>query len=280
MWLRWIKRVLLVGAVACVLMGLAAGWAFRQSRKVPEFYERAVELPSRERLVASSERMQAEVQQLQEDVGQLGHWQASFTADQLNAWLVEQLPQKFPEFRARGLQDPRIVIDGNTLRIAARFKDKRFDAVLSCELEVQLTDQPNCLAIRVQRIRAGALPLPLSQFQEKIKQFSERTNLNLQWETGDEETVALVDIPLRYHGQESEDVVLESIELTDDRVSVAGRTGSEVHQAYAPQGPVYTVAQNLSEDPSLLDPPAEPDGAASESRPRKPPETDAFMQSE
>lgn len=242
MWVRLIKRLLLVGVLLIVSLGTTAFWAHRQTQKVPEFYERAIATPPPEDIAQSSEQLECDVQRLQDDVVETGLWEAEFAAEQINAWLIDQLPKRFPTLKARGLQEPRIVIDDGVIMAAARFKDHRLDAVLSCELSVQLTDQPNRLAIYIRRIRAGALPLPLSQFQDRIKRIASRTNLNLQWDTRDGETVALIDVPSRYPGQIDESVMIESIELSNQQLTVAGQTGDPQKSDFVPQGPVYRVA--------------------------------------
>ncbi|MCO8121565.1 hypothetical protein NHH03_07445 [Stieleria sp. TO1_6] len=242
MWLRLIKRLVLVGALLLVSLGATTWWAINQSQHVPEFYERAITAPPPENVAASSEQLEAEMQQLQTDATTVGQWQASFAAEQINAWLMEQLPKRFPQLKTRGLQEPRIVIEDGILKAAARFQDNRFDAVLSCEISVQLTDQPNRLAVTVGKIRAGALPLPLSQFQDKLQRLTAPTDLNLQWESRDGETVALIDVPDQYPGQVDQAIVIESIELADQQLTVAGSTGDTDSFAFQPQGAVYRIA--------------------------------------
>lgn len=251
-WRRLIKRMMAIGLLLLVGFVAIGGWAHRQTKKVPEFYERAVTLPPPEQLAQSSEQLQANVEKLQTDVHESGEWQASFATEQVNAWLIEQLPLRFPKLQAKGVQDPRVLISEDTLTAAARYKDPRLNAVLSCQLRVRLTDQPNRLAIYVDSIHAGALPLPLSQFKSKIARFAERAGLELTWETRESETVALVDVPSRYPGLDNQLVMIESIELSDDGLHVAGRTGDLDQLAFSPQGPIYEIASTLEEpDPPM-----------------------------
>lgn len=250
MWIRLIKRLLFVGVLLVVSVAATARWAHHQTSKVPEFYERAIAASPTVELAQSSEALEANVQQLQDDAAQIGQWHAAFAAEQINAWLIEQLPGRFPMLKTRGLQDPRIMIEDGMLTAAARFKDHRMDAVLSCVLSVKVTDHPNRLAVSVRAIRAGALPLPLSQFKERIKKMTSNTKLNLQWETRDGETVALIDLPDKYPGHVDGWVVIESIELADQRLKVAGHTGESHAYSFEPRGPVYKVASIVDDVPS------------------------------
>lgn len=251
MWIRLIKRLLLVSVLLGVSVAATARWAHQQSKNVPEFYERAIQSSPTVDLTRSSEELEANVQQLQDDVAQIGSWEAVFAAEQINAWLIEQLPKRFPTLKKRGLQDPRIVIKEGVLKAAARFKDHRFDAVVSCELSVRVTDHPNRLAVTVHAIRAGTLPLPLpiSQFKERIKKFASKTKMNLQWETRDGQTIALIDVPSQYPGQNNELVFIDSIELSESHLKVGGLTGDPQSDAFAPRGPIYRLA-SFSDDPN------------------------------
>ncbi|QDV42684.1 hypothetical protein Enr13x_25340 [Stieleria neptunia] len=248
MWMRLIKRLLLVGALLVGSLGATAFWAHRETKKVPEFYERAIAAPPPQDVAESVEQLESDVQKLQDDVAQPGLWQARFAAEQINAWLIDQLPKRFPTLEAKGLQEPRVMIEDGLLMAAARFKDQRLDAVLSCELSVQLTDQPNRLAVSIKQIRAGALPLPLSQFKDRIKLIASKTNLNLQWETRDGESIALIDLPDQYPGHLDGSVIIESIELADQHLMVTGQTGDLQSSTFAPQGEIYKLAQ-LDDEP-------------------------------
>lgn len=159
---RWIKRLTIAATFLLLVGGIVAWWLLRQTQHVPEFYTRATaQLP--EETAAASRRLQADVKRLQEDAAKVGFWDADFSDDEINAWLVEELPRIFPQLLARGASDPRVVIEDGRIRAAVRYKDRRIDTVISCEVQVALTEQPNMLALKVNGLKAGALPLPLSR---------------------------------------------------------------------------------------------------------------------
>ncbi|MEM6470859.1 MAG: hypothetical protein AAF802_14970 [Planctomycetota bacterium] len=242
MWKRRIKWVIGFFALVLVSMALFATWAFQQSKKVPEFYERAIAQTPTENIEEISERLEASVQQLRDDAIEKGQWEASFTTDQINAWLVDQLPKRYPGLQRRGLQNPRVLIEDGKLIAATRFKNSRFDGVFSCDLSVQLTDEPNRLAITVHAIRIGTLKLPLSQFMNRIQREVTRQGFHLCWDTRDGETIALVELPAVYPGEVDIPILLESIALQGSQLDVSGQSGADTLLAYMPQGPVYQIA--------------------------------------
>ncbi|MCD0463451.1 PB1 domain-containing protein [Roseiconus lacunae] len=252
---RLIKRVLLVGFTLIAALALSAWWGYHQSKKVPDFYRNAIQSSkvSAEEVAESSEQMQAQVEQLQADVEQVGLWEAVFAEEQINAWLIDQLPQHFQKLQAKGLQDPQIKVDEGNVTAAARIKSRRFDGVVSCNLSIQMTDQPNCLAIKLNSIYAGALPLPLAGLKDNIAKIFAKTSLNLRWDDQDGETVALIDIPQKYSGMEAAPVIVEFIELNDGKVCLAGRSGEGTLADFEPRGAVYEIASLKNRPEASLD---------------------------
>ena len=261
MWARLIKRLLVIGTVVSLSFFVVARWAIKQSQKVPEFYQQAIAAAPPENLAESSRELEERVEQLHAEVAQPGTWSTSFDADQINAWLAAELPKRFPAVQAKGLQDPRVMISDGKLTVAARFTNPRFDAVLSCDLMAQLTDQPNRLAIRIDNLRAGALPLPLSQFKDLIARAATRAHLDVAWEQTDQGAVALVEFAERDTeesdavgdedppAKHAESFTIEMIEFRDQQLIVAGQSGHAAHQAFTPRGPVFSVA-SLHEESS------------------------------
>ncbi len=235
---RWIKRLVTTIAMMLVLGGGVAWWLVQQTRHVPEFYARATQRlpkPSGE----LSRRMHADVKKLQRDVATVGYWRAELSDDEINAWLVEELPRKFPRLLARGASDPRVVIEDDRILVAVRYKNRRIDTVISCEVQVALTEQPNMLALKLRQLKAGSLPLPLSKFRKGISKEAARGDVDVRWDTNESGPIALVTVPSEDPRYVINPVTVESVELSDGRLMLAGHTGSLAHALYSPQGPVY-----------------------------------------
>jgi hypothetical protein len=238
---RWIKRlVVVVGIIALATSG-AAWWAVRQTQQVPEFYARATrQLPVD--LAAASETLQQDVEQLQDAAGRLGSWNASFSEEQINAWLVQQFPVEFPKVLPTGVEDPRIVIEDNRVLAAARFKNKHIDTIVSFEVRVELTEKANVLAVRIENLRAGSLPLPLQSFLRGISREAAKGDIEVVWDMDETSPVALVTVPSEHPKFERSPVIVESVTLESGQVLLAGHTGPEAWQTYRPRTSVYQLA--------------------------------------
>ena len=235
---RWIKRITIVVSLLFVAGLVLTWWAVEQTQHVPEFYAHASDrLP--ESTVKASQHLEAEVEQLQSQVARQGSWNASFSVPEVNAWLIEELPRKFPKWLAKGASEPRIAIEDGRLLAAARYKDRRIDTVISCELEVELTEQPNMLALRINKLRAGALPLPLSKFAIGISKEAAKGGIDIRWDVTETGPVALVSVPSEHPEYVLSPVIVESIQLIDGTLELSGHTGPLAHETYRPNGPVH-----------------------------------------
>ena len=235
---RWWRPIGVVLTLAVVVASIAGTWALRQTRHVPDFYAQATRSDPPRRQMADTQ-MRVGVEKLQSDAARIGSWRASFTADQINAWLQNELPQKFPNLLARGASEPRVAIVDGKLMAAARYRKGGIDTVVSCELAVQLTDQPNMLAMRITNLRAGALPLPLGRFINGISNEAARGDLWVRWDQTDDGPVALVRVPTEHPLYKVSPVIVENVSLIDGSLQLAGHSGPLAPSVYRPHGPVH-----------------------------------------
>lgn len=210
------------GAAAVLVLSLAlvANWAAKHE---PRFYQEALRVEAAFQAEAGDELEQG-VLQLHNDTRQPGRWEAVFTDEQINGWLASDMPEKFPDVLPGGLAEPRAAIDGDVARVACRYEQGRVKTVISLALEVGLTQETNTLAVRICAVRAGALPVPLEHFLDQITAAAHNGNIPLRWSQTDGDPVALVTIPGRHEDYAHYGIYLETIELRDGEVYLAGRT--------------------------------------------------------
>ncbi len=220
------KAMRAAGAVllAC-LIGMAAFfvWAWRASRRVPDFYVAALMAP-REELARSGQELVQEFQQLQSDVHREGTWQAVFTEKEINGWLAVELPARHPDLLPQQLTDPRVEIGADRARVAARYESGKFRSVLYVSVAVTTRDGDNVVAVTLLEARAGALPVPLRSVTRHIDRAAERLKIEIQWEEDDQgRPVAVFTVPLPASTQRF-DVRIDKIVLQSEQVIVYGRT--------------------------------------------------------
>jgi hypothetical protein len=221
--LRFVLFALALAALAVVLLAWAG---YRAARYEPPFYRQALQSdPARQGELG--DQMEQTVLDVHNQSRQIGRWEAEFTDEQLNGWLAVDLPAKFPELLPPQIRDPRIVIESQRARFACRVSSDAVSAVVSFTLELYLTDEPNTLAIRIGKVRAGALPVPLRQFLDPISTAASNSRIPLRWSQAGGDPVALLTIPSKHEELAEGEVHLDTIELREGSVYEAGSTAPD-----------------------------------------------------
>ncbi len=248
--MRKVIRWAFVSIAVLVAIAATAGWMLYQAaRHEPTFYQRALLIePTRQAEIG--DEFEHEVLELRNDTRESGEWHASFTAEQLNGWLAADLPEKFPKVLPVGVEEPRVAIEDGVLRVAARYRDKSVSSVLSFALEIQLADTPNTVAVRIREVRAGALPIPISGWLEKVREGIQRTDLVVRWSQSDGDPVALVEIPAQSNVKPEQMLTLESVAIESGVLRLSGSTNPVVDPTGEPQLEPPSVVHRPSADSS------------------------------
>jgi hypothetical protein len=233
--LRWC----LVGGTA--VLGLAGslavlGWALLRHR--PDFYLRvAAGEPAAEQRREARAFLNSSLQ-LRNDVTNEPAWEAEFSDREVNAWLARDLVEQFADLIPPGVAEPRVVFEPGRLTLACDWHREPLDAVVWAVLQVHVPE-PNTLVLTVEKLRAGALPIPAEQVLPNLMAHARRYGLDASWERtplGDE-------VRIRYGtdagGEPAKPaaVRLEEIQLGLGTLRLSGRTDSKS----SPRGSRATV---------------------------------------
>jgi len=214
-----IAAVTLLVLVALVGAGLFG--VYQASRYVPKFYQTALQTDVHAQAEAS-EQLSSRVTMLYSDTRQQGNWSAVFTTEQINGWLAVDLEEKHRDAIPEEIRQPRVEIDDKLLKLAVRIEEENLTTVLTLGVEAYV-DEPNVIALRFRKIRAGALPVPRSEVIKYVGQAAERLNLPLRWSQTEGDPVALVTLP-QQRNEEKKLVRLENLELHEGELYLSGQT--------------------------------------------------------
>ena len=210
--------VLLTAGVAILLTA-----AYRATQQVPDFYQHALARQPQEQK-AAADQLERQVLELHNEARRPGRWEARFSQEQINGWLAADLPTKFPGALPDGVSDPRVAIDPNHMQLAVRYDQGDVSTVLSMAGDAYLTDRPNEVAVHIDHVRAGAVPVPLSQFLDQIAERFLDAGLPLRWTEQEGDPVALVTLPLDREEFKGKQLQIERLEICDGEIVVSGRT--------------------------------------------------------
>lgn len=202
-------------------MVLAVGGTYVALQHVPHFYEQALDQESAKQQQANDALIK-NANALARSARQQGDWSAVFTAEEINGWLGVDLPQSFPELLPAEISQPRIRLSPGHATIACRYRENAVSTVISLNLELYVAE-PNVLALRIHNIRAGAIPIPLSQVLDGVTEAAKSMNLRLRWGQAKGDPVALLTLPSTL-GRDKIAYRLDKIDLRQDAIYLAGQT--------------------------------------------------------
>jgi hypothetical protein len=217
------RRSLLLGAGILLLFAGSAGAALALLlRHEPTFYHRAAVPPGPEREVLSKGFL-GRAGSFYTSIKEKEKWEESFSEEQVNSFLEEDFVRssadKFtlPEH----ITDPRVAFEPERIRLAFRYHIGRFSTVVSLNMRVWLTKaEPNVVALELQGMRAGALPISAQSILERLSDAAERNHVKLSWYRFNGNPVAV----LRFHSEERTSIQLENLDLHPGKMYVKGQS--------------------------------------------------------
>lgn len=213
--------------IVTALVSLIAGglWSlYLAARHVPTFYAETLEQPEKTARTASHQ-MRRQVTTLASDTTRAGSWGETFTAEQINGWLAVDFLEKHPSVLPEGVSHPRISITANEARIGCTFNEPWPNTVYSIVIQPYIAE-PNVVAIRFLKARAGMLPMPLGEVIDEISDGAAERGLRLQWQQIDGDPVLLMPLD-QVADNHDERYVLEQIQLAEGAIHFGGHTKSK-----------------------------------------------------
>jgi hypothetical protein len=222
MWAAKTRRLVLwIGGGLVLLVAGGLFGLYEAMQYVPEFYRQAVAGDPGSQEKASDEMLQ-QATALLSDVKKKGRWEAVFTAEQINGWLAVDLARNHPNLLPPSLDHPRVAMLPDQVMLACRFQWGSVSSVLSLTVEPYLAE-PNVLALRIRKVRAGLLPLPLGGVLDRISEAAQHADLRLTWRRAAGDPVAIVSFGEAGH-IDGKAPRLEEMQLSNGEIYVAGTT--------------------------------------------------------
>lgn len=230
-WVLLGSLAMLVIAVPAILW---AGLSYQ-----PDFYRDLTEKPSEQRL-EKAEKFVAQSLRLRNDIVNEPRWEAVFTDEEVNAWLAEDLVTHFADQIPPGVHDPRVVFEDDRLTLAFRMEEGAFQSVVWVVIGVAVP-KPNELALSIEKIRAGVLPVPAEQILDEISEFARTRGIDVVWTREQGLPVATI----RYTPDtKRSDVILELVELRQGQIRLWGKSQRDRGQIATPALPTRKVLQS------------------------------------
>lgn len=201
-----------------ILVASAAGSFWWAVARTPDFYRQAqsqtLDLKARK---TESDDFVRNTLQLTQQVQHADSWGTEFTDTQVNNWLAEEFAHKFSDVLPEGISEPRVQFVDDRLLIGFRYQQGGWNSIVSIEARPWVPE-PNKLAIQINSIRAGSVPVPLEEILEELRQRVETNGWRTEWRTNDGHDVVIVHLS----SGKSDEPVLDAIVVSDRKLRVSG----------------------------------------------------------
>ena len=250
MYKRTIKRRwIFLGLSVAALIGLPTGlWVLLTHQ--PDFYRAASAIPKARRQ-AEARRFVAQSLQLRNDIANEPRWEAAFTDEEVNSWLAEDLVTHFADQIPAGVSEPRVAFEMDRLTLAFQLDQGPVRSVVWVVAKARVPEE-NQLALTIEKIRAGAVPIPAEKLLDRITETARSHGLEVRWERDGHLPVAIVKYTPDLRRR---DIVLERLMLLNGQIRLGGRSSRARGSVARPTLPSRRVLQSTFPSKSKDQPP-------------------------
>lgn len=215
------RKTILFSLAAFLIVVGAAGSLLWALLRVPEFYADAnagvPEEPEARQLAAKS--LVQETTNLVNNLKHSDEWSANFKQTEINSWFIEELFQeKYKDVVPQGVSDPRLSIEKNVLQLGFRFQKNGWSGIVSLRLKPWIQAE-NQLAIEIETIRAGIVPVPLEDVLHDLTGQLVEAGWDVTWSHANGHDVAIINL----NKNKADSPVLESLAVVEGEVHIRGR---------------------------------------------------------
>lgn len=216
------KKLLLAVSALLVAAGCGAGglwWALFQS---PDFYLAVLEQERQADPVerkAEAKRFVHRTMKMVDDIRHSDEWTQDFSEAEINAWLAEELHRKFGEWLPPGVSQPRVQLEADAILIGFQYDEPGYWSGIVSLRVLPWVAETNQLALQIESIRAGLVPVPVDQIIEAVAEQALTSGVRLEWRENEGYDVALI----RLTTDDEPSATLDGVELQDGSLHVHGR---------------------------------------------------------
>lgn len=230
---RKTRSYLLAAALVFGLLAIAGGAVGAVLKQEPDFYSRLGEGNDWTRGERASSLM-TRVQDLKNDIRAKSDWSGSFLGDDLNAFCLENLSPgtSYANLLPPGLHSPRIVIEGDRIKLGLRYGRGFWSSILWVELKAWLVkNDTNVIAVELCGVHAGSMPVGCQTLLDTLSEAARESNIEVSWYRHNGNPVGLFRF---YADQIRPTTQIHTFKIQDGTIGIAGRTRLEKVQHTTP----------------------------------------------
>jgi hypothetical protein len=177
------KSVLLGLGILLLVTGSVSAGLVLLIRNDPDYYLRCAIPPGEERQKHSREFQSEFSQMLTHFLSHDPEWTDQFTQEQINSYFEEDFVRSgtMDTVLPEGVSAPRIAIEPDKIRLAFRYGKRAWSTIISIDIRVWLTHEPNLVGLELQSLHAGALPISAQSLLEQVSETAQQHHIEVTW---------------------------------------------------------------------------------------------------
>ena len=214
------RSLVLTFLIVVAAVGVIGGGVAALLKREPDFYADRID----ETDPTLGPRVLTRFGELKNDIRSKDEWHATFTAAELDAFCRETLGRggSLAGVLPDGLTDPRVSVDGDRVRVAARYGAGLWSTVLSVEMRAWLVkDETNTIALELVGLWAGGLPLGTQSVLDSITESARGANVMATWYRYDGHPVGIFRL---YADQVRPTTQISRFTVRDGQLTLTGRS--------------------------------------------------------
>ncbi len=221
------RRSLLLGlAILAATLTLVVGGLLLLLYREPDFYH-ARALPAGRERQKNSQDFLARSSRLYDGIKYARRWDEHFTEAQINSFFDEDFVRSgFSErMLPEHVSQPRVSISDDEIRLAFRYGLNAWcSTVVSLDFRVKLANaEPNCIAVELEGLHAGSLPISVQSMLDRISEVARRSDIEVAWYRNPTSGNAVA--VLRFQANQARPtVLLDRLELNQGEIVIGGRS--------------------------------------------------------
>ena len=236
------KSLFLAIAIVLALAGMVGSGLGMVVRHVPAFYARAAVPAGEGRKSASGNFLAACIKMVTGFSN--GEFDGQFQEEEINSYLQEDWVTKhcIDNPMPPGISDPRVALDEDRIRLGFRYGSGLASTIVSLDMRVWLVkSETNLVALKFEKIHAGALPISAQSLLEQIADFAHQKDIEATWYRHQGRPVLL----LRFQADRSNpNFQLSQLEVRPGQLRIAGQSLEGVpHAGHSGDAGSFTSVQ-------------------------------------
>ncbi|MSR30135.1 MAG: hypothetical protein EXR99_01395 [Gemmataceae bacterium] len=213
----------MLALILCLgLVSLATGGLYFLLRYEPSFYKGSTQFHHPDQAKKSME-FTTECFEFIAAATNEKEWYGLFREEQINSFFAEELDQSgkpgrlLPDY----IQAPRISMDQDRLRLGFRLGQHPWTTVISADMKLWLAkDEPNVLAIQLESLKAGVVPISLISLFDKAADLARQNGIEVTWYRFKGKPVAV----LRFQADQNKpSILLQALSIEKGALTIRGK---------------------------------------------------------